>query len=65
MASIREQFSNYYTGRRLLLNALIMIAATIFFIYQRPEEPLLAIGFGTISVIYFAFFCYKKIKANT
>ena len=27
-----------------VVNALIMTAATIFFIYQRPEEPLLGIS---------------------
>ncbi|SKB62589.1 hypothetical protein SAMN05660776_2210 [Salegentibacter holothuriorum] len=65
MASIKDQFRNYYTARRLLVNALIMTAATIFFIYQRPEEPLLGIGFATIAVIYFGFFVYRKLKANS
>jgi hypothetical protein len=42
-----------------------MTAATIFFIYQRPEEPLLGIGFGTIALIYFGFFVYKKLKSKS
>ncbi|MBZ9730162.1 hypothetical protein LB467_10730 [Salegentibacter sp. JZCK2] len=62
MGGLKEQFSNYYTPKRLLINAVIMTAATIFFIYQRPEEPLLSIGFGTIAAIYFGFFVYKKLK---
>ncbi|MDX1428328.1 MAG: hypothetical protein R3206_10940 [Salegentibacter mishustinae] len=65
MGSITEQFRNYYTAKRLLVNALIMTAATIFFIYQRPEEPLLGIGFGTIALIYFGFFVYKKLKSKS
>ncbi|WP_037319794.1 hypothetical protein [Salegentibacter sp. Hel_I_6] len=65
MQGLKEQFSNYYTPKRLLLNGIIMFAATIFFIYQRPEEPLLGIGFGTIAAIYFGFFVYKKLKPAT
>ncbi|TDN84740.1 hypothetical protein DET49_11861 [Salegentibacter sp. 24] len=62
MQSLIEQFRNYYTPKRLLINALIMTAATMFFIYQRPEEPLLGIGFGSIAIIYFGFFLYRKLK---
>lgn len=65
MQGLKEQFSNYYTPKRLLINALIMTAATIFFIYQRPEEPLLGIGFGAISAIYFGFFIYKRLKSTS
>lgn len=65
MGSIAEQFKNYYTPKRLLVNALIMSAASIFFIYQRSQEPLMAIGFGTIALIYFGFFVYRKLKANS
>jgi hypothetical protein len=65
MQGLKEQFSNYYTPKRLLINALIMTAATIFFIYQRPEKPLLGIGFGTIAAIYFGFFIYKRLKSTS
>ncbi|PRX48872.1 hypothetical protein [Salegentibacter salegens] len=65
MQNLIEQFRNYYTPKRLLINALIMTAATLFFIYQRPEEPLLGIGFGTIAAIYFGFFVYRKLKPTS
>jgi hypothetical protein len=65
MAGLGKQFSDYYTPKRLLVNAGIMAAASIFFFYQRPEHPPMYLGFASIAVIYFGFFAYRKLKSNS
>lgn len=65
MSGLKEQFRKYYTPKRLLVNAGIMTAASIFFYYQRSEQPLMSLGFASIALIYFAFFAYLKLKSNS